>query len=411
MVVIGGGLAGASMACALAPTGLDVHVVEAVAAGAPAQPSFDERTVALAWGSARIFAAVGVWDRIAALEATPIRRIHVSDRGRPGMARLDATLMGVEALGYVVPARVLGTVLRAALTEHGNVTLHCPAEVESVEPQPEAVNVGIRADSGVTTLRARLAVLADGGRSPVREMLGMHPRESGYQQHAVVSTVEVTREAPGTAFERFTRTGPIALLPRGDGRYAAVWSLAPDQAAQVLSLDDAAFLAGFQDAFGDRVGRFVRVAPRRAYPLLLSRLDSPVHRRVAVVGNAAHTVHPVAGQGFNLGLRDVAHLAEIVWDASVRGEDPGAGPALGRYADRRRRDTRAVTTFTDGLVRIFSSEFLPLVAGRNAGLVMVDMLPPVKRALLKRTMGLAGSLPRLARGLPLTAPAAAGTRR
>lgn len=204
-----------------------------------------------------------------------------------------------------------------------------------------------------------------------------------------------------TAYERFTSSGPLALLPMRDDRCAVVWSVPPRDVETMLGVSDAEFLARLQTRFGDRLGRFSRVGRRNAYPLALTRVSAHVRARVALVGNAAHTVHPVAAQGFNLGLRDVATLAEVVTDAARAGEDIGALAVLERYARWRRRDNLATTLLTDGLIRAFSNSFAPLALARNLGLIGVDLLPPVKRGLMRRTMGLAGKLPRLARGLPV----------
>lgn len=401
VIVVGGGLVGASLACALADTPLRIGVVEAVPYAAAAQPSFDDRSVALAFASRLILTALGVWPRIAYDDLSPIKAIHISDRGRPGSTHLSARDAGTEALGYVVPARVLGAALVAQMQTAGNVELLAPARLTALRIELDAAVATISQGDSARTLRARLIVAADGARSQVRALLGIEARTRDYGQVAIVSNAVPGLPHNGVAYERFTPSGPLAVLPHTQGRCAIVWSVAPARAQALLALDDAAFLAALQTEFGARLGRFSALGARQSYPLSLTQVAQTVHARVALIGNAAHTLHPVAGQGFNLGLRDVITLAELVRDALAAGSDVGDADLLARYRAWRARDTRAMTAFTDGLVRLFSNDRLPLVATRNAALLAIDLVPPAKRALLRRTMGLAGELPRALRGLPL----------
>ncbi len=401
ILIIGGGMAGASLACALGAGALRVGVIEAVAYGAPTQPSYDDRTVSLALGSKRIFETLGVWSGIEARGVNPIRHIHISDAGHAGLARLHSADVGAEALGYVVENRALGAALLERMQALPNLSLICPAQMTQLEPAPDAARVTVVQAGRTRVLGARLLVIADGGRSPARELAGIHARVHDYGQTAIVSNVTPALHHHDTAYERFTSSGPLALLPMRDDRCAVVWSVPPRDVETMLGVSDAEFLARLQTRFGDRLGRFSRVGRRNAYPLALTRVSAHVRARVALVGNAAHTVHPVAAQGFNLGLRDVATLAEVVTDAARAGEDIGALAVLERYARWRRRDNLATTLLTDGLIRAFSNSFAPLALARNLGLIGVDLLPPVKRGLMRRTMGLAGKLPRLARGLPV----------
>jgi 2-octaprenyl-6-methoxyphenol hydroxylase len=418
VIVVGGGMVGASLACALAPLGLRIGVVEAVPLTAAAQPSYDDRTVALAWGSRRIFEGIGVWDEIARLGATPIERIHISDRGHFGCTRLSAADLGREALGYVVENRVLGAALLARLQASTDVAWLCPARLEKFEPGDDLATVTIRQDDQSRTLRARLVIGADGADSVVRAAAGIAAKRTDYDQTAVVTNVTPERPHANTAYERFTETGPLALLPMNDcrplprvpapaapeppaHRCAVVWSARAGEVQTILGWSDDEYLAQLQARFGDRLGRLTKPGKRMAYPLKLTRVPEQAKPRLVVIGNAAHTVHPVAGQGFNLGLRDVAALAEALADALRNGEDIGALGVLQRYAARRMRDNRVTQAFTHGLIRVFANDFPPLVLARNLGLVAVDLLPPVKRAFVRVTSGLAGRLPRLARGLPL----------
>ena len=401
ILIVGGGMVGASLALALRHSGLRLGVIEAVPYGAVAQPSYDDRSVALAYGSRRIYTGMGVWQRIEEGGVTPIRRIHVSDRGHFGGARLDSAAMGVEAMGYVVENRVLGAALMQLLTTSENINFISPAEMHDVEFTAHAAHVSVT-QSGVTSkLSARLLVAADGGRSAVRTRLGIATTREDYAQCAVITNITLEHPHGGIAYERFTEQGPLALLPMSDNRCSVVWSLSPVEAERVLALSDAEFLQQLHACFGDRLGAFVRAGRRHSYPLTRTRVAEHVRPRLVLIGNAAHTLHPVAGQGFNLGLRDVAALAQVLVDAQGAGCDIGDPAILQRYAAWRRRDNTAVSAFTDGLVRVFSNALPPVVMARNLGLLLLDLVPPVKRGLMRRTMGLAGRLPRLARGLPL----------
>jgi len=401
ILIIGGGMVGASLGVALAPLPLRVGLIEAVEFESSAQPSYDDRSVALSYGSRRIFESLGVWSRLEARGATAIKRIHISDRGRFGFARLDASEAGVEALGYVVENRALGQALKPVLAGTGNLTVICPATVEDVAFADSAASVTFRRGGKLETLSTRLVVAADGGYSPVRNKAGIEARRTDYHQTALVTNVTPELPHHNVAYERFTASGPLAFLPMSENRCAVVWSLSPEKVEALQALDDAPFMAALQEHFGTRLGRLLKVGKRTAYPLVLTKVSEHIRPRLVLIGNAAHTVHPVAGQGFNLGLRDVAVLAQVLNEAQREGRDIGELAVLDGYARWRKRDNLAISTFTDGLVRTFSNDLAPLSFARNLGLVAVDLFPPAKRLLLRLSMGLAGHLPRLARGLPL----------
>ncbi len=395
-------MVGLSLAAALSKLPLEVVVVEPVAADSAEQPSFDERTTALSNGSRRILEGIGVWSRIAA-DATPIRHIHVSDRGHFAFARLSAEEQGVPALGHTMTNRALGAALAELCAAAPRVEVMCPARVTGVEPGPDRVGLGVDG-SWRGRLEARLVVAADGARSAVRAAFGIDASVWDYDQHAVIANVVTDRFHEFTAYERFTPAGPIAILPLGDGRSTIVWTVAPTEAQAIVDLDDAAFLAALQERFGFRLGRFTRAGRRHVYPLSLTRSERQVADRAVIIGNAAQGLHPIAGQGFNLGLRDVATLAEVIADdLAARGGDfdPGSAAVLERYADWRRADRRTVIAFTDGLVRLFGNPLPPVRAARAASLLLFDLATPAKQAFARVTMGLAGRLPRLARGVPL----------
>lgn len=399
IVIVGGGLIGAGLACALAPTGLDAALIEAVPFQSDAQPSYDEKMLSLAPASMRILDGIGVWRAVESHGVTPIEHIHVSDRGHWGKTRLSAVDLGVPALGYVAPARVIGMSLVQRLTDTGAAELYCPAEVTAIETDAGGVTVSLAQDGDVQRIRARLAVLADGGASRTREMLGIDAAARDYGQTAILCTVTPDAPLANTAFERFTDTGPLAMLPTTGSRCAVVWTARSDEIERITGYDDEEFRVRLQARFGDWLGGLNAPSRRRPYPLKLIEVPDPVHQRALVIGNAAHTIHPVAGQGFNLGLRDAAVLADVLAMHAGYDRDVGRAAVLRTYRDWRRRDVRNTTRFTDGLIRVFANELPPLVAGRNVALTALNLCPPAKRFLVKRTMGLNGRLPRLARGL------------
>jgi 2-octaprenyl-6-methoxyphenol hydroxylase len=399
LAIVGGGLVGASLAIALRPTGLRVALVEGVAPDASLQPSFDDRTTALGNGTRRTFEALGLWQAIAP-HAAPIRAIHVSDAGRFGFARLEAGAEGIEAFGYVVTNRALGAVLRAALADLPALDLRMPARVERVEIGAERVELHLA--GAADPLRARLVVAADGAHSLVRQSAGLPAAVEDYGQVAIVAHVAAARRSDGTAYERFTPTGPLAVLPLHDGHFGIVWTLEPADAERVMALPDADYLAELQQCFGWRVGRLLRVGRRNAYPLRLTRAGQVAGARSVLVGNAAQALHPVAGQGFNLGLRDVATLAELLAErAGKPGFDAGAPELLAAFAARRTADRDGVTRFTDGLVKLFGDGRPGVGAARDLGLLLFDLSPTAKAALSQLSWGFAGRTPRLARGLAL----------
>lgn len=391
IAIVGGGLVGASLACALAPTGLRVVLVEAVAPTAAEQPSFDDRTITLAYGSRRILEGIGLWDAITRGELEPVRQIHISDRGRFGFARLNAADVGIDALGYVVPSRALGAAFYQALSRWSNITLLCPAELRAAAFDETYTHLTIRHNDTERVLTTHLVVAADGADSPVRAAAGIAFERIDYGQTAIVTMAAAEKPHAGTAFERFTDGGPLALLPAGGNRTAVVWTMRTEDARAALAWDDETFRSRLEARFGERLGRFVRVGGRHAYPLFLTRVREHVRARLALIGNAAHTVHPVAGQGFNLGLRDVAALSQILTDAA--GRNPGDSALLQRYADWRARDNRFTAGFTHSLVRVFSNDYFPLTLTRNLGLIAIDLCPPLKRRFIRLTSGLAGHVP------------------
>lgn len=401
VIIVGGGLVGASLACALSGHGLRIASIEAATFKRRSESTYDDRSLSLAWGSRRIFETLGIWRGMGdAPEA--IHRIEISQRGRFGRARLDRSDQNAPALGYVVEARILGAAVLDRLESLDDLEIFCPARMEELTVRDDFVEVTLTSEGAETrVLRGRVVVGADGAGSRVREQLGIDARTLDYAQSAIIANVTPEKSHDNCAYERFTECGPMALLPQPHGRCGVVWVARSEDVDDILALSDQAFLERLQSRFGYALGRFERVGRRSAFPLTLVLSNEDVRPRAAVIGNAAHNLHPVAGQGFNVGLRDVAALAEVLVDAHSLGEDPGALAVLQRYARWRRRDQQGSTLLTDGLVRVFSNDFTPLAAARAAGLVGLDLIPGVRRAVTRRTMGLAGKLSRLVRGVPL----------
>jgi 2-octaprenyl-6-methoxyphenol hydroxylase len=300
----------------------------------------------------------------------------------------------------VALARELGDALYQALNAHGVAHLS-PATVESLAHRQGGVDLTLATPGGRETLRAGILVAADGTRSTVRETLGIACRQYAYDQTAVITNVTPSRSHRNVAFERFTEAGPIALLPMTENRCGVVWTSRTENAGSVLAWDDRTFLGRLQEAFGYRLGRLSRVGTRSSYPLQLLMAKEAVRGRVVLIGNAMHTLHPIAGQGFNLGVRDVAVLADVMAGALSEHADPTSPGVLDRYARWRRRDQESLAMITDGLNRLFGNNLPPVRLGRNLGLVATDLLPGVRHAIARHAMGLTGNLPRLARGLRL----------
>jgi 2-octaprenyl-6-methoxyphenol hydroxylase len=351
-------------------------------------------------GSRRILETIGVWPALNAL-ATPIAKIHVSDQGRFGFARIDAAEQNLTAMGYVVPNRVLGSALWSQLRSAG-LTVYCPAEVSQVTANQQSVTLEI-AQAGVkTTIDARLVVAADGAQSAVRGAFGVDAQVRDYAQTAVITTILPQRFHDNVAYERFTPSGPLALLPLDGGRCTLVLTLTQDAAQSAMTWSDQEFLAEVQRRFGFRLGRFLKVGRRVPYPLSLTRATRTSAGRCVIIGNAAQGLHPIAGMGFNLGLRDVASLAELIAERGRQEDtDPGSAQLLAEYDAWRAADRSGVIAFTDGLVRMFSNPLGAVRRLRNLGLLAFDLLPPAKAALSRLSTGGGGRVPKLARGVAL----------
>ncbi|MDC5841579.1 2-octaprenyl-6-methoxyphenyl hydroxylase [Vibrio europaeus] len=383
VVIAGGAMAGMTLALAinkLTLRPLSVAVIEPFQVDHAAHPGFDSRSIALSYGTVAILKQLGLWQEIAKV-ATPIEHIHVSDRFHAGMTDITTEEVGVDALGYVVELADVGRIYHQQVEQDNNISvLH--AAVEQVERSEEKVSITL---SDGNLVEGKLLVAADGAVSTCCEQTGIELCEHDFEQIAVIANISAQSPHNGRAFERFTESGPVALLPMSQGRMSLVWCVRPDKAQQIINYNDEQFLSELQQAFGWRLGKLQKVGHRASYPLLLRYREQNVSHRFAIVGNAAQTLHPIAGQGFNLGIRDVATLAESIAKSS---DDPGSYCTLKQFKNARRDDRNATIAMTSALVHIFSNDYLSLRVGRNLGLFGMDNLPVLKAPLLRRTLGL-----------------------
>ncbi|ABO24932.1 2-octaprenyl-6-methoxyphenyl hydroxylase [Shewanella loihica] len=391
IAIVGGAMAGATLALGLANLAqkrqqvLRIALIEANRPG-DGHPGFDARSIAIAQGSIFELTRLGIWPKLAHL-GTAIENIHVSDRGHFGMTTLNAKDFHLPYLGQVVELERVGAKL-FSLLEQQDVSLFCPSKVASIVAGVDAQQLML--DDG-TALSAKLVVAADGLHSKVRQDFKLPLEQVDFEQVAVVANVLTDKPHQEWAYERFTDSGPLAILPManvdGQSRVSLVWALAPEHAELMLGAEKPAFLDALQDAFGHRAGRFIDVGERYAYPLKLSYMARPIYQRTVFIGNAAQTLHPIAGQGFNLGLRDLVCLLEVVDEALERGEDIGGAKLTHEYLSRRRQDRDTTITNVEFLVRGFSNQHWPLVAGRNLGLRLLSWCPPLKTPIARKAMG------------------------
>ncbi|OEE76912.1 2-octaprenyl-6-methoxyphenyl hydroxylase [Vibrio genomosp. F6] len=384
VVIAGGAMAGATLALALnklSDEKLSIAVVEPFVVDHQAHPGFDSRSIALSYGTVKILEKLGLWASVSSV-ATAIQHIHVSDRSHAGMTNITSEELQVDALGYVVELAHVGQIYQQKMQQADNITLLCPNSVKRVERDQD--NVTIQLDDN-SLIQTKLLVAADGAISTCCEQIGLALTEHDFEQVAVIANISVSERHQGRAFERFTANGPVALLPMSDNRMSLVWCLPPEDAQHILNLDDEHFLEALQQAFGWRLGKLTKVGQRASYPLLLRYREQNTSHRFAIVGNAAQTLHPIAGQGFNLGIRDVASLAEEV---VAHIDDPGQFKGLMQFSQRRESDRKTTVALTSSLVHLFSNDALTLRIGRNLGLMAMENCSPLKAPLLRRTLGL-----------------------
>ncbi|SEO48255.1 2-octaprenyl-6-methoxyphenol hydroxylase [Luteibacter sp. UNC138MFCol5.1] len=388
ILIVGGGLVGASLAIALDAAGVPAILVEAAAPRVDDQPSYDERNLALARATVNGLDAIGVWDH-ARDRATPIVHIHTSRAGDFGSVRMDATTEQVDALGWTLPARELGAALLRRLDRCRHLTRLAPARVETIERGEDGWHVDILVEGERRRVTTPLLVGADGTSSGIRAQLGIGTREHDYEQALFVSTMVPERDPRGRAFERFTDDGPVAVLPLAERRVGVVLTVAADRVDEVAAMDDEAFLAFAQARFGWRLGRLTRPGKRVPYPIRRVAAESLVATRAVLVGNAAQTVHPIGAQGFNLGLRDALTLAELVAETT----DPGSASMLAEYARRRAPDRDGTMAMSHGLIRLACLEQPFLGPLRSLAMLALDRVPPLRHALSRRGMGFRENAP------------------
>jgi 2-octaprenyl-6-methoxyphenol hydroxylase len=387
IIIVGGGLAGNCLALALRETGLKIAIIESNTRREQLSSPMADRALALAAGTITTLGKLGIWEHVQA-KATAIKDIHVSDRGHFGKVRLSAQKQGVEALGYVITARDIESQV-SDMVDHAKITKHCPVRLVGLMSSDNEVNVSMKYKEESLCITGKLLVGADGGNSSVRKLLDITQQVTEYGQTALVTTVKTTLPHHNTAYERFTESGPLAVLPSGKNHCSIVWTRSKEDADALISGSESDFIETLQQCFGYRLGKFSLAEPRRAFPVSLIRADSMCSGRAVIIGNAVHQLHPVAGQGFNLGLRDVDQLADMLLKQHEIGEDLGSATFLNNYVVAREKDHRLTIGFTDSLVRLFSNDWLALAAARNLGLSVLDHLPAAKTLLSRHAMGFA----------------------
>lgn len=389
VTLVGGGMSGAVLALSLAAllrsdgSPLEILLLEASVPEQHTHSGFDARAIALSAGTCDALLRRGLWPLFAP-HCAPITQIHVSDRGHFGQARLSAAEYGLPALGQVIELASAGKELQRAMAASPNIRVCCPARVSEIAPDEEKVTLTLESGEQIET---RLLVAADGGNSFVRQHFKLPVTRHDFEQHAIIATVKTAQDPEGRAFERFTEGGPLALLPMQEGLSSLVWSVGQHEVDELMALDEAAFLARLQQAFGWRLGRFEQCGVRNVYPLILTACDYPLAQRTVLVGNAAHALHPIAGQGFNLGMRDLDLLTGAVAKALAEGEDIGSFKVLSGYWQQRQRDQEQTVWLTSSLAQLFSNGHDPLVAGRNLALTLMGRFPCLKAPLASRTLG------------------------
>ncbi len=381
VVVIGGGLVGASCALSIAKINpsINIAVVEASQVTDEYHPSFDDRSIALAQQSVEYLQTLNLFDQNAPYTSA-IKKVSVSDRGHFGKTHIQSAEFAKPSLGYVVEVNPFGRALHQRLVQ-SSISLFCPDSV--IEIQQTLHSNALTLQSG-EQLNAKLIIVADGAQSPTRQLLGLNFNTQPYEQGAIIANIEVAEGHNNHAFERFTQHGPMALLPMSNNRYSLVWCMEKEQINSYMGLNEIEFLSALQSAFGYRAGQFVKVGMRASYPLVYGQAESLIAHRTVVIGNAAHAIHPIAGQGFNLGLRDVQVLSDLIANSP---NELGSYTFTREYGQLRSQDIKTVMTLTDALVRLFSNSSRVLALGRSIGLFSMDLFPALKAPLAKQLMG------------------------
>ncbi|MCZ6802591.1 MAG: 2-octaprenyl-6-methoxyphenyl hydroxylase [Proteobacteria bacterium] len=400
LVIIGAGMVGASLACALAPSGLQIAIIESVALSNTKKSSYDDRGITLSLSSKRILEHIGVWQQVQST-ATPIKKIHVSEQGRFGFTHLDASETGNTELGHVVVARSLGLVLHEKMSGFDNVELICPAALKHFQRADTGMTLEILRSDNAETLSTGLLVAADGSRSLVRRLAGINTKERDFKQTAIVANITTQKPNHATAYERFTQHGPVALLPIDNNRSVLVFTVSKECAERYLTMPDEQYMKTIETEFGRRLGKIEQIGQRRSYPIVFIEAIEQYQEQLILLGNAAHTIHPNGAQGFNLGLRDVAGLAECIFASIEKGLGLGDVSILENYIQLRQSDQQRVMRFTNGLASIFYNQLPLLGPARNLVMLLLDSIPDLKASFAEKAMGIAGLQPRLVRGLQL----------
>lgn len=400
ILIVGGGMVGATLACALGDTALRIGVIESAEAPQMEWPEeeFDIRVSAITRATERVFAGIGAWQGMVRRRVEAYSRMLVWDATGSGSIHFDSADIGEPNLGHIIENRVILAALLERMAGFGNVELIRPAQVASLERQSDSALLVLQDGRRLLT---RLVVGADGANSRVRELAGISTTGWPYEQTAVVATIKTSKYHQDACWQRFMPSGPLAFLPLPQGLSSIVWSTTPERAAELVKLPESEFLDELQQAFGDRLGRMESTGPRGAFPLLLRHANSYCAERLVLVGNAAHAIHPLAGQGLNLGVSDAAALAEVLLEAHANKQDIGELAVLRRYERWRKADNVAVMAAMDGFKRLFSNDNGALKLLRNLGLALAERSGPAKTLMIRRAMGLSGDLPRLSRGLEL----------
>lgn len=385
VIIVGGGMTGASLALAISAFSQGKVQVSLIEARLPnkTHPAFDARTIALAYGTSQQFNQIGIWHGFKKY-VTPITNIHVSDYGHAGAVNMYAKDYSLLALGYVVELQDAGNYLFEQLKKAPGVELYCPDEVIAVERTMEHVSVKLTSGK---VLIGQLLVAADGSDSTIGKISQIEWQRSSYQQCAIIANILTSQAPQGQAFERFTQHGPLAMLPMSKGRSALVWCHPLENQQSIMQWSDDQFMTELQKWFGWRLGEIKAVSERYCFPLLLSQAKRLISHRLVLVGNAAQTLHPIAGQGFNLGMRDVMILANIISEVANHGGDMGAYSLLMQYQMQRHDDRQSTIKLTDNLVHLFSNNHLICAIGRNVGLMALETLPLIRDILAHQAMG------------------------
>jgi 2-octaprenyl-6-methoxyphenol hydroxylase len=400
VVIIGAGMVGASLACALAPSGLRIAIIESVTLNNEQQSSYDDRGITLSPSSKRILERIGVWQQIQSY-TTPINKIHISEQGRFGFTHLDAAETGNSALGHIVVARSLGIALHIQMSAFENIKLICPAELRHFQRTDLGMILEITHSNNIEMISAGLLVGADGSHSLVRRLAGINTKEKDFKQTAIVSNVTTQKPNNATAYERFTSHGPVALLPIDTNRSVLVFTVNKENAERYLSMPDEHYIKAVETEFGRRLGKIEQVGQRRSYPIVFIEAMEQFQQQLILLGNAAHSIHPNAAQGFNLGLRDVAGLAECVFAGIEKGLATNDISILEAYINLRQADQQRVMRFTNGLASSFYNKLPLLSVARNTAMLLLDLVPGLKASFIEKTKGIAGLQPRFVRGLTL----------